>query len=321
MIYKRAELHNHSTESDGTMTISQLVKYASDHKFGVLAITDHNTCSGHKKADEEVRKNKFDIAILKGVEVTTFYGHILALGLQHMIDFTELDPDNPDAFFIKLKAEGGTAVGIAHPFCLGAPLMIGCRFEMKVRNWCNVNYIEVFNTSSGLGAMADGMSGNEQALNLWEELVLQGYKIAAVTGKDIHGMPKEEPVFITYAMMEKEPDSLTDSILSAILRQSTVITRGPLFSSEVVNGKLKVRFDNTSTYFNWDRHYREYQTKLQIKWNDQTVDEWGTDLEQEFEIPLKKGTCAAVIKLYDAVCDFDHLLAVGAPVRWKGEME
>ena len=70
-----------------------------------------------------------------------------------------------------------------------------------------------------------------------------------------------------------------------------------------------------------DRHYREYQTKLQIKWNDQTVDEWEIDLEQEFEIPLKKGTCAAVIKLYDAVCDFDHLLAVGAPVRWKGEME
>lgn len=319
MIYKRAELHNHSTESDGAMTISQLVRYADEQKFGVLAITDHNTSSGHGKADEEVRINKYDIAVLKGIEVTTFYGHILALGITQMIDFTELDPENPDAFFMKLKSQGAAAVGIAHPFCIGAPLMIGCRFEMKVRNWDVVDYIEVFNTSSGIGTLPDGISGNEQALNLWEELVLKGYKIAAVTGKDIHGKPKDEPVFITYAQMDEELDCLTDSVISAILQQRTVITRGPLFFSELVDGILKIRFDNTSSYFCWDRHYKEYNLKIQVKWSDKTVEEWDANFEEKFEIPVNKGACAAVIKLYDSVCEFSHLLAVGAPVRWKGE--
>ncbi|WP_143321839.1 CehA/McbA family metallohydrolase [Clostridium sp. HBUAS56010] len=319
MIYKRAELHNHSTESDGTMTIGQLVKYAEEQKFEVLALTDHNTCSGHDKADEEVRKNKYDVSILKGVEITTFYGHILALGMKHMTDITELNPKYPEAFFMKLRAEGAAAVGIAHPFCIGEPLMIGCRFGMDVKNWNSVDYIEIFNTSSGTKTMGDGISGNKQALELWEELVLQGYKIGAVTGKDIHGKPKDERVFITYAMFEKEPDSLADGVIGAILRQRTMITKGPLFHTVFEGRNLIVHFDHTSSYFGWDRHYKEYKVVLQVKWNDKTVNEWEVDLNRDFKIPVKNGASTAIIELYDSVCDMEHLLAVGAPVRWRGE--
>ena len=47
MKFIRAELHNHSTESDGALSVESLAAYAAEKNFGVLALTDHNTTSGH----------------------------------------------------------------------------------------------------------------------------------------------------------------------------------------------------------------------------------------------------------------------------------
>lgn len=87
-----------------------------------------------------------------------------------MIDFTKLNPENPDTFFMKLKPEGAAVVGIY---------------------WDVVDYIEVFNTPSGLGTLAEGMSDNEKAINFWEELVLLGHKIASATEKWIFPLTKD----------------------------------------------------------------------------------------------------------------------------------
>ena len=67
--YIRAELHNHSTESDGKLSIKELVHYAESQAFEVLAVTDHNTVSGQDKAMQEARNRALDI--LPGVEITT----------------------------------------------------------------------------------------------------------------------------------------------------------------------------------------------------------------------------------------------------------
>ncbi|MDY2939309.1 MAG: PHP domain-containing protein, partial [Fusicatenibacter sp.] len=78
--FQRAELHNHTTESDGKLTVSELMNYAAEEDFGVIALTDHNTVSGHEKAEETIRREKLPLSLICGVEATTFYGHILALG-------------------------------------------------------------------------------------------------------------------------------------------------------------------------------------------------------------------------------------------------
>lgn len=98
MIFKRVELHNHSTESDGSMTAEELMEWAEKKEYGVVALTDHNTCSGHGKAHQAIQDKHLSVSLLEGVEVTTFYGHILALGLKKMIDITGLDPKAPEAF-------------------------------------------------------------------------------------------------------------------------------------------------------------------------------------------------------------------------------
>ena len=95
MKFIRAELHNHSTESDGALSVESLAAYAAEKNFGVLALTDHNTTSGHAKAYDAIRRAGYALALLPGVEITTFFGHILALGLVQMPDITTLDPRAP----------------------------------------------------------------------------------------------------------------------------------------------------------------------------------------------------------------------------------
>ena len=103
MKFIRAELHNHSTESDGALSVETLAAYAAEKNFGVLALTDHNTTSGHAKAYDAIRRAGYALALLPGVEITTFFGHILALGLVQMPDITTLDPRAPEPFFAMLR--------------------------------------------------------------------------------------------------------------------------------------------------------------------------------------------------------------------------
>ena len=237
MKFIRAELHNHSTESDGALSVESLAAYAAEKNFGVLALTDHNTTSGHAKAYDAIRRAGYALALLPGVEITTFFGHILALGLVQMPDITTLDPRAPEPFFAMLRTAGARAVGIAHPFSVGSPLFIGCRFDMEMHDWNAVDYIEVFNTSvseSDMGAhpMAEAFIGNSRALALWERLVLKGQRIAAVTGKDLHSMPRDAEVFTTYAIVDEACTlNAADAVLGAVLRRQTIVTKGPLFTA------------------------------------------------------------------------------------------
>ena len=108
MKFIRAELHNHSTESDGALSVESLAAYAAEKNFGVLALTDHNTTSGHAKAYDAIRRAGYALALLPGVEITTFFGHILALGLVQMPDITTLDPRAPEITSIPMSSPGAT---------------------------------------------------------------------------------------------------------------------------------------------------------------------------------------------------------------------
>ena len=43
---KRIELHNHSLESDGRMSVSELVSWLVSNRITAFSLTDHNTVSG-----------------------------------------------------------------------------------------------------------------------------------------------------------------------------------------------------------------------------------------------------------------------------------
>lgn len=64
----KADLHIHSTASDGSCQPVQLVQYAKDRKLATIAITDHDTVDGYLKARSAAEKS--GINLLPGVELT-----------------------------------------------------------------------------------------------------------------------------------------------------------------------------------------------------------------------------------------------------------
>ncbi|MBO3445467.1 CehA/McbA family metallohydrolase [Clostridium sp. CCUG 7971] len=120
-MFKRFELHNHTNESDGSLSVNELINYMADSKVDIVAITDHNTISGHEKCKKILKNSNIPIEAIYGVELTTYYGHVLCLNLSEYVNWEDINYHNPEILFEKIRKLGGL-VGIAHPFSKGAPL-------------------------------------------------------------------------------------------------------------------------------------------------------------------------------------------------------
>ena len=59
----------HSTESDGTLTPVELIAAAKEAGLSAIALTDHDTCSGIKKAAEAAANA--GIELVPGIELST----------------------------------------------------------------------------------------------------------------------------------------------------------------------------------------------------------------------------------------------------------
>ncbi len=73
------ELHSHTTCSDGSLTPTELVKFAAEKGVRALAITDHDTMAGWDEATAAA--DSLNLEIVPGLELSTVYNersmHIL----------------------------------------------------------------------------------------------------------------------------------------------------------------------------------------------------------------------------------------------------
>ena len=78
---KYCDLHNHSNNSDGSVTPERLIDYAIEKGLSAVALTDHNNIDGIS-AFLEYGKDK-EIEVVCGCEITTEFlnkeTHLLAL--------------------------------------------------------------------------------------------------------------------------------------------------------------------------------------------------------------------------------------------------
>ncbi len=208
---KRFELHNHSTHSDAVITCLELAKHMEKDQVDVLALTDHNTISGHFEMKEILRKHDFHVQAVYGMEITTYYGHILCLNLPCYISWESIDICNPEKIFKACKKAGAIS-GIAHPFSYGSPFARGCRFEMKVHDFSDIDFIEIFNNPEPLQEV------NAPGLKWWEDLCLKGEKLAATAGMDMHDLQDMSMMFSTYLEGEKNgnPEEELDKAIHSL---------------------------------------------------------------------------------------------------------
>ena len=66
----KADLHTHTTASDGSMSPSKVVEWAKKGGLDVVAITDHDTVAG--LAEGKKRADELGIKFVPGVELSTF---------------------------------------------------------------------------------------------------------------------------------------------------------------------------------------------------------------------------------------------------------
>lgn len=67
------DIHTHSTHSDGTFEVPQILEKAEELKLAILAITDHNSVGAYDDIQNKEIREKFKGTILPGCEVTTTY--------------------------------------------------------------------------------------------------------------------------------------------------------------------------------------------------------------------------------------------------------
>lgn len=87
-----ANLHTHSTHSDGKYSPEELVKVAKDEGYKALAITDHDTATAFPYLKEECDREGLDCIF--GVEFTA-NSPLLSSGYFHMVAF-DFDPEYPE---------------------------------------------------------------------------------------------------------------------------------------------------------------------------------------------------------------------------------
>lgn len=85
----KADLHIHTTASDGNSTPAEIVEMAVDQKLEIISITDHDSIAGLQEA--RTAASDKSIEVIAGAEITASFGereaHLLAYGF---------DPDNSD---------------------------------------------------------------------------------------------------------------------------------------------------------------------------------------------------------------------------------
>lgn len=84
-IFLKADLHSHTTASDGLNSPSEIVEFAKKANLAAIAITDHDSVSG---VEEAVHKaNELGIEVIPGIEMSTVENnqeiHILGYLINH----------------------------------------------------------------------------------------------------------------------------------------------------------------------------------------------------------------------------------------------
>lgn len=220
------ELHSHTLHSDGSLTSAELVARAREQRLDFLAVTDHNTTTALGEIDPAMLGS---MLLIPGMELTTFTGHALVLGLEKWVDWrTGYNGWTMDDAARAARAAGGLFI-IAHPGAVGSPVCTGCQWEYPEFNLDLADGFEVWN-----GPSEDATDQNPKALAMWRELMASGRRMPATGGADFHGLMDWRagtPRVAIYAQTLSVP-----AILDGIRLGRMIITSGPRLSLQVRAG-------------------------------------------------------------------------------------
>ena len=231
-----AELHLHTKHSDGHSSLMEMAQAAKNNGISVIALTDHNTISGHEEIDEVY--NSTGIYIIKGIEHTTFFGHVLNFPLREYIDWRQLNRFNLSTLLDKAHAQKAI-VGLAHPFRFGGVICTGCHMDYEV-DYNKIDYIEVWSREFPSVSAYE----NEPTFTFWDSLLNKGYRIMGLSGRDWHHIPDTEnlPLSRTFIRFDEKPniDNVGDLAAYAIKKGQVSVSMAHCIDARYKNGEMTV---------------------------------------------------------------------------------
>lgn len=224
----RGDLHVHSFEStDATASFDEIAALMRERSLDFVAVTDHNTISQHALL-AAYQKNVSDFLFMRGMEITTYQGHANAFGISEYVDHrTGVDGRSCPDMVADVLGQGGI-FSVNHPTMDLGSLCIGCAWAHEDTPWQDVSAIEIQSASY------DATVGlfTPRAIELWDSLLDQGYRLTAVGGSDDHragidlpssGSPIGSPTTLVWA------DELSEAaILDGVAAGRVIVQlRGP----------------------------------------------------------------------------------------------
>ena len=116
--------HVHTTYSDGTATVPELLEAAAVTGVDAVLLTDHDSLQARRDGWEGMRDGVF---LLVGTEVSPKRGHLLAFGVEDEISH---EGRSPLEIVRAVRAAGGIGFA-AHPFSVGGR-MVGASLARRI---------------------------------------------------------------------------------------------------------------------------------------------------------------------------------------------
>jgi hypothetical protein len=231
----RGDLHAHTVHSDGAWQIHDLLVAAGAYGLDFVTLSDHNTVSG---LAEFARQAPPDLLTIGGIELTTYRGHALALGLREWVDW-RVRPGERSMPQIAAEVEAADGLFIiAHPMSVGDPICTGCDWRYSDMMPGPARLLEVWN-----GGEWTSESNNEDALALWYVWLNQGHRLVATAGTDAHG---QAPSGVRPGFNNVYAEVFSESgILRAIAQGHVFLSDGPQLelSAQTANGVTAIMGD------------------------------------------------------------------------------
>lgn len=224
----RGDLHAHTTHSDGRWDIPEFTAFMRGLGLDFVTLSDHNTVTGlaqHRSQTED------GFLAMGGMELSTFYGHMLALGSSHWYEWRLDIEEGMDVHRIMQQViDQGDMLIIAHPMAVDEPFCSGCHWQFEDARPGVALGVEIWN---GFWHVF-----NDEALQQYYVWLNQGYRLVATSGTDIHGpVPTNTPRRGGFNVVYAEELSET-AILDAVRKGHSYVSAGPelLLTAESASG-------------------------------------------------------------------------------------
>ncbi len=158
--------------------VHQVIDAAVRRGLDFVGVTDHNTTSHHQDlATLQLQHDR--LLLLRGQEVTSFYGHANVFGTSEVVDFRIGHPGvTASTVFAQARALGGLLT-VNHPARETGEKCTGCGWSAPDTDWSQVEALEVLNMFT--------VSGPTAGEPFWHARLNEGHRITGVGGSDDHG--------------------------------------------------------------------------------------------------------------------------------------